>query len=297
MPLLRATPAARPAFGFPTPAVNTAPPREIPLVEKKVTELSNMDVSKDGQIALSVNPDKWKHAETDNFIVHYRRGTEAQKVVREVEYDLWYVATALGATKDRYTKKSHVFVFEDEKEWKAYLDQSNNPMKWAASFAYGDELFLNVRGGGNTGSGATFDSHTLAHETTHAVVARIFPRQHWPLWLNEGFAEYMGGASIGARKGLYAKRFERNLQAAEMSLEQLGKVTQYPSDERSIMQLYQSSEKFVRFLMTELPKERIVKYIDTVLSGKSLSDAVLEVYGDKFKDWDSFQKKYDKFTK
>src|SRR5438874_716867 len=67
---------------------NPAPPREVPLVEKKFEQLSNQQISEDGRQALAINPAKWRHAETDNFIIHYRRVTEAQKVVREVEYDL-----------------------------------------------------------------------------------------------------------------------------------------------------------------------------------------------------------------
>ncbi len=307
-----ATPFARPGLPAPAPtpprpglpfahatpaAVLSSPPsREIPLVEKKFEELSNQTISPDGRLALSINPTKWKHAETDNFIIHYRRVTEAQRVVREVEYDLWYVATTLKATKDRYEKKSHVYVFEDEKEWKQYLDQSNNPMKWAASYAHGDELFLNIRGAGNSGTG-TFDSHTLAHETTHAVVARIYPRRRLPLWLNEGFAEFMGGASVASRKGQTPRGFERDLRAADLPLDKLAETTSYPTTEASIHQLYQSSEKFVRFLMTELPKDRIVTFIEAMLDGKPMRDAVLSTYSDKIKDWDDFQKKYAKFSK
>jgi hypothetical protein len=299
------TPLARPAASpfsstltraTPPPPLSSPPSREIPLVEKKFDDLSNSKISPDGRLALSINPTKWKHAETDNFIIHYRRATEAQKVVREVEYDLWYVATTLRATKDRYDKKSHVYVFEDEKEWKDFLDQSANPMKWAASYAHGDELFLNIRGAGNSGSGS-FDSHTLAHETTHAVVNRIFKGKRWPLWLNEGFAEFMGGASVAARKGQSPKRFERDLKMADLPLDKLAETTSYPTTEGAIHQLYQSSEKFVRFLMTEMPKDRIVTYIEAVLDGKSLQDAVLSTYNDKIKDWSDFQKKYAKFSK
>ncbi len=276
---------------------NAAPSREVPLVEKKVEALSNQELSNEGKKALSINPEKWKHAETDNFILHYRRATEAQKVAREVEYDLWFVATTLGAGKDRYSKKSHVYVFEDGDEWTQFLSLINFPEKWAASFAAGDDLYLNVRGSGNTAGGGNFDSHTLAHETTHAVVARLYPRQRWPVWLNEGFAEYMGGASIAARKGQSGKRFERNLSHAEMSLDTLASLTSYPTRTEEITQLYQTSEKFVRFLMTELPKDRIVKYIETVVGGTGLKPAVLEVYADKFKDWDAFMKRYERFSK
>ena len=280
----------------PAPSPNIAP-KDVKLVEKKLEELSDNSPSGDGQKALAIDSPKWKHAETDNFILHYRRVTEAAKVAREVEYDLWYVATTLGAGKDRYSRKSHVYVFEDEAEWKQFLAVSSNPMKWAASYAHGDELFLNVRGGGNSGTGASFDSHTLAHETTHAVVARIFPRKQWPLWLNEGFAEYMGGASVAARKGQSGKRYQRELSMAEMPLTTLETLDGYPSSEAAIGQLYQTSEKFVRFLMTEAPKDRIGKFIGAVLDGKKMQDAVLAVYGDKFKDWGAFMRRYERFAK
>jgi Peptidase MA superfamily len=278
-------------------ANNPPPPRDVPLVEKKLEELSNQHLSEDGQKALAINPEKWKHAETENFIIHYRRVTEAEKVVREVEYDLWYVASMLAAGKDRYRKKSHIYVFEDEAEWKKFMTVSDNPMKWAVSYAYGDELFLNVRGGGNSGAGTSFDSHTLAHETTHAVVARLYPRKRWPLWLNEGFAEFMGGQSVAARKGQYAKLYQRGLTMADIPIESLTSMEEYPSDPLAIQKLYQTSEKVVRFLMTEGGKERFPKFIDAVLAGQSMQDAVQAVYGDKFKDWATFMKHYERFTK
>jgi len=267
------------------------PPREVPLVEKAFEQLTSQEVSDYGKKALAINALKWKHAETENFLLHYRRATEAQKVAREVEYDLYYIATTLGATKERYSRKSHVYVFEDEDEWKQFLAILSVP-KWSASFARGDELYLNVRreGGG-------FGSQTLAHETSHAVVARLFPGKRWPLWLNEGFAEYMGGASIAARKGQSVKRFQGRLEMAEMPLSTLESLTDYPSDNDAVGQLYQSSEKFIRFLMNELPKDRIVAFIDAILAGKKMQEAVLEVYGDKLKDWDAFTKRYERFSK
>ena len=298
---VRTTPAPgtpRPFFTTtPRPAGavgNPQPPREGPLAEKPLEGLTNKEMSPDGVKALSIEPAKWKHAETENFILHYRRMTEAQKVAREVEYNLWHVATVLGATKERYARKSHVFVFEDEEEWKKFKGLLGNAgLAWAASFAVGDELFLNVRGGG----GAGFDSQTLAHETTHAVVARLFPRKRWPLWLNEGFAEYMGGASVAARKGQSGKRYQRVLEKAELPLAALESMTEYPGDEATVARLYETSEKFVRFLMSELPKDRIVKFIDAVLDGRGMQPAVLEVYGDKVKDWDAFMKRYERFNK
>ena len=265
-------------------------PRDVRFVEKKLEELSNTTTT-DSQVALAIKPEKWRHAETENFIYHYRRVTEAQKVVHEIEYHLWFVAKTLGASKERYLRKSHVFIFEDEAEWKTFLAQTDMP-DWCTSFARGDELFLNVR---NTVGG--FDSRTLAHETTHAVVARLYPQTRWPLWLSEGFAEYMGGASVGARKGITAKFYQQALRNGDLSVADLTAMTAYPSKREDVRALYQSAERLVRFLMNELPKERFPIFIDKILEGKPFEPAFMEVYGDKIKTFDSFSRRYALFVK
>jgi hypothetical protein len=266
-------------------------------VERKLEELPDKPHTDYGTKAMAIDAAKWRHAETDHFILHFRRVTEAQKVAREVEYDLWFVATTLGAPPERYKKKSHVYVFEDEEEWKTFLGQTKVP-PWSASFAFGDELFLNVRRvGGGSGGSSNFDSSTLAHEATHAVIARIFPGERWPLWLNEGFAEYMGGASVAARKGQSVKRFQTRLQSAEMPLDRLEALTGYPETEIEVMQLYQTSEKLVRFLMNEFPKERFNDFLKATLAGKPLKETIPQVYSDKVKDWDAFLRRYERFTR
>jgi hypothetical protein len=275
------------SFSAPT----AEPPRETKFVEVQPGMAVGQPESDEARAALAIRPEKWKTAETDNFIIHYRRVTEAQKVAREVEFNLWFVAQSLGAKPESYARKSHVFVFEDEKEWNAFLASVNAP-SWFGSFANGDDLYLSVRGP----NGAGFDSHTLAHETTHAVVARICPGERWPVWLNEGFAEYMGGAAVAARKHETVKRHERNLFEADMPLDELFALKKYP-EPAEVPHLYQSSEKFVRFLFTELPKERFVKFAGAVASGQPPKEAFVAVYGDKVKDWETFLKLYAKFTK
>ena len=293
-----AAPAAMPFQGFSntTGAGGTGgePERDVPLVEKPFNQLSDQRVDELGQKALAIRPDDWRHAETDNFILHYRRVTEAKKVAREVEYDIWFVATTLGATKDRYQRKSHVFVFEDEKEWQAFLAQTPQP-PWAASFAHGDNLFLSLRNTGGTGTG--FDSRILAHETTHAVVARLYPGTRWPLWLNEGLAEYMGAASVAARKNQPIKRHEHTLTFAGLSLDQLQQMQAYPQDPVLVAQLYETSEKLIRFIETQLPKDRFPRFLDSVLSGRTLEDALHDVYPDKLASYDDFEKKFARFSK
>ncbi|MCX6967119.1 MAG: hypothetical protein NTZ46_04955 [Verrucomicrobia bacterium] len=280
-------------------AIDEPPPREIQLVEKKAEQLTAKDASPLGLKAMTFAPSKWKHAETDHFIVHYRRVTEAQRVVREIEYTLWFVAQSLGATKERYAKKSHVYVFQDQKEWKDFLSQTPNP-SWFASFAHGDNLFLHIGG-----VGERFDSETLAHETTHAVVARLYPGHRWPIWLNEGFAEYMSTASLAARKKVWTQGMQRGLSEASLPLAELVATTEYPassanageSGHKAVHRFYQSSQKLVRLLMNNFPKDRFPRFIDVILAGANFENAIVQVYGDQVKNYADFAKQYERFVK
>ena len=270
---------------------NSGRAQEVSLVEKPFAQLSDQNVSPLGQQALAIRPAAWLHGETPHFILHYRRITEAKRVALEIDFHVTYVAKVLGAGPERYARKSHVFIFEDEKDWKAFLTEAGKP-EWVASFTRGDELFLSVRDG-RTG---IFDSQILAHETTHAVVARLYPDKRWPTWLGEGFAEQMSGASTGARMGQYNQRLLQRLQLATLPLDKLVNTTAYPDDPKEVAQLYQSAEKLVRFLMTKNPPERFPKFVDSILDGDPFSVAVVKVYGDRYKDYDTFAREYTRLA-
>lgn len=271
------------------------PPRDTPLKEIPNQAATADGISDKGRLALAIKPDKWKTAETPNFYIHYCRQTEARKVAREIEFDLFVIAQTLRAQPSSYSKKSHVYVFEDESEWREFSGKVGMP-DWTSSFAHDDELFLNVR----EAHGPTpFDSRTLAHETTHAVVARIYgPQKTWPLWLNEGFAEYMGGAAVAARKNQTLKRHFEPLfagdQAVSMSLEELEQTKSYP--ESNVYRLYESGQAVVRLLMISGSSDRFVQLVDMLTSGKTLAEGVAAIYPDKFKSFDDFRKAYQKMT-
>jgi len=264
------------------------PPEDIRLAPVAFEALSEQTISPLGRKALALEPKKWRHAETDHFVIHFRRATEAQRAVREIEYTLWFTARLLQAAPERYAKKSHVYIFSGTKEWKTFLMETDAP-SWSASFAWGDELYLNI-GGIRQG----FDSNLLAHETTHAAVARLYPDRRWPLWLNEGFAEYVGSASVAARKNQRVKRHQSELDQADLSLDELFAIQVYPKEDAKIHRLYQSSERLVRFLMDELPADRIARFVEVVLGGKPFREAVLEVYGDQLTDYDDFTRRFAK---
>lgn len=267
------------------------PPRETPLVEIATDKVPTEGVSEKGAIALKIFPNKWKTAETPNFYIHFRRATEARKVAREVEYNLAFVAQQLGATPAQYARKSHVYVFEDASEWSTFVDKTQVP-EWTASFAYGDELFLNVRGKDAGG----FDSQTLAHETTHAVISRIYGQRRWPLFLNEGFAEYMGSAAIAGRKNQTLKRFQNKLETADMSLTELVQLESYPDNLSDVARLYQTGEKFVRFLMSVGKPPQFVAFADALSNGQTVENAIAANYHEAFPTFAKFQEAFAKYS-
>ena len=223
--------------------------------------------------------------------MHFRRVGDANAVAREIEFHLWFVAKELGATKEQYARKSHVYIFKDEREWAKFLASRGQPA-WAQSLAIGDELFLNVRA--QTGA---FDSETVAHETTHAVVARIYGGRRWPLWLSEGFAEYMGRASVAAQHHQHFRRNQRALQMAELTFAQLTSTVVYPTSPQQAQQLYQTSEKFVRYLLNNYPKQLFPTFVERVLAGEPVAAVLPVVYGSEFNDMAAFERKFARFTR
>ncbi len=275
----------------PSPPNATSPPLAAPLRQKSWATLSNGNISNLGSQALAMNPRGWYHGETENFIIHYRNFSDALQIAREIEFDLWYVAKTLGATREQYARKSHVYVFQDNREWQAFVTEAHQ-RKWSHSFAVGDELFLNVHG---TGMG--FESHTLAHETAHAVVARIYGERRWPLWLNEGFADYMAEACGAVRRGLAPGANPRMLRSPTMTVAELLAVTRYPEHGSSVAPVYDTSTKFVRYLFAKYPAELFPKFVDRLLDGVAAQQALVEVYGQDFRDLAAFDKRFETFTR
>ncbi|MBA3962944.1 MAG: hypothetical protein H0X40_13750 [Chthoniobacterales bacterium] len=276
----------------PAPAPRaTRPPFDFPLRQETWNQLPDHQLSPVGEAAHALRPERWLHGETENFIFHFRSLGDALQVAREIEFDLWYVAQSLGASRDTYTRKSHIFVFADEREWQTFLAGTHAP-GWTHSFAHEDELFLNI---GGTGHG--FDSQTLAHETTHAVVARIYGRRRWPVWLNEGFAEYMGEASVAARHWQSPLSNQRSLQAAQMTVAELFATKQYPAEIAVVGRLYDTSAKFVRYLFNKYPKQLFPKFVDRLLDGEAAPAALIAIYGNEFRDMDAFEKRFSQFVR
>ncbi len=268
-----------------------APPAFAPLEEKKWDALSQRETGRRGAEALAFKPERWLHGESGHFILHYRRVTEARRVAPEIEYYLWWVARALGATPDRYARKSHVFIFEDEKEWTEFKAQAGLT-PWASSIAIGDELYLSIREA-QTG---LFHSKTLAHETVHAVVARLYPGRRWPKWLNEGYAESAGKASAAARMGQWPGNPPTRLPQGDYPLDELLRAKPgADADTVSVHRFYRSSERLVRFILAEIGPERLPAFVDRLLDDGDFGAALVATAPEKYPSYPAFLARWERW--
>lgn len=275
----------------PPPARAARPPYDVPLRQERWEQLPNHQISLAGEQALALRPAQWRHGETDNFIIHYRSIGDALQVAREIEFDLWYVAQSLGAVPEQYARKSHVYVFQDEKEWQKFLGQTR-AADWVHIFAMRDDLFLDLEA-----AEGGFDSQTLAHETTHAIVARIYGNRRWPLWLSEGFAEYMADACVAGRNSRSPRSKQRKLHFAETTVAELLATARYPEAPMEVARLYDTSAKFVRYLFNKYPPELFPKFVERVVGSERPTAALVEIYGNEFTDMAEFEKRFTRLTR
>ncbi|MCX7825356.1 MAG: hypothetical protein N2689_07345 [Verrucomicrobiae bacterium] len=261
---------------------------DIPLVEKPWEKISDQQLFDHGKVALGYDPKAWKHAETDHFVVHYRRMTDAKKVVRQAEFYYQQIKSDLQVTQDRFDRKNHIFVFEKAPEWQQFLSDARINA-WAAGVASRSELFFLSR------QHDDFAAGTLAHEITHCIFYR-FVGKPIPLWLNEGFAEFESGNAYAKFKGIGGgKRGSGKQGAANFPLRKLLEARVYPEDKEQIQEFYRTSERLVRFLLTKLDRKQFVPLAMKLADGASLETAVMEIYPGKFKSFDEFVERYQKF--
>ena len=166
------------------PAQDTVQPQRLKsLKEIPFASLSSPRVTALGQAALSIRPTEWKHAETDNFIYHYFHGFIATPVSVEAEFYYRVVARDLNKDTSHWERKAHIFIFEQPEDWKTFQTKGGlDP--WTGGIHAHGELFI------QRDPNYKFKGTTLGHETAHLVIDRFYG-SNVPLWLNEGYAEYI----------------------------------------------------------------------------------------------------------
>jgi hypothetical protein len=84
---------------------------------------------------------------------------------------------------------------------------------------------------------------------------------------------------------------------AELTFAQLTSTTVYPTNPAHVQQLYQSAEKFARYLLNNYPKQLFPAFVERVLAGEPVATALVAIYGNEFNDMTAFERKFARFTR
>lgn len=233
---------------------------------------------------------KWRHAQTEHFVVHYESGIFATKVARLAEFFYDFIAADLQGAQDRVSGRSHIFIFRNEKDWRTFQQNyMEGELEWAFSMVEGPVMYL------QQADNLSSSAEVLGHEMTHLIVNRFFTGR-LPLWLNEGLAEWYGEFAYAAFKGVKkSKRAQFQGLRSIVPVLDLIRASSYPADPESVRYFYDTSKHVVGFLQMERPPEKFVPFVKALMDGTDTPAALSDVYG--FAGADDFARAFDKFRR
>jgi len=257
---------------------------DIPTVEW--ARLSEKEISPQGRLALSLDEKAWRHAETRHFIYHFQNLEEGETIYINAEAYYKWIAELFGAEEYIWLKKSHLFVFTDEKTWNDFKTRGNLSTELTA-FTTGWELFLYRK------PYRLAPKKSLAHEIMHIIMFR-FLNGPVPLFLEEGFAEFVSYRVLA----LETEGDEYRIRIVElipeekfMPLKELTETSTYPKGK--VETFYRESELLVRFLILNYDSKKFYALLRDVSKGKSFEKALNDIYDI---DFETFEKKFKDYA-
>jgi hypothetical protein len=261
------------------------------LPEINFDALSDRMVSALGRKALGIRPGDWKHGETAHFVYHFFDRPMASAVSVEAEFYYRVIADELGKDTSLWERKCHLFLFDDEADWKLF-QKFGGLDPWTGGIHGEGSLFIHRNAGRQAENG------TLPHEITHLVLYRFFG-QGIPLWLNEGFAEY---AATRCRAAFYrARGYNSRPRASPVNaghyipLAELTTATGYPAEEPQVLAFYEESQKLVRFLCAA-DRKAFPVLLESLGNGARLETAFGKSYGTRFLNLEAIERHFKNYA-
>jgi hypothetical protein len=257
------------------------------LPEVSFSALSQPDHNPLGAQALAIRSQDWKHGETEQFIYHFIHSYVATPISVEAEFHFRVIAQQLRLeTMAGGSAKSHIYIFENAQDWKSFQAQARLE-PWTGGIHSRGSLFI-VRD-----PAYRFANNSLGHEIAHLVLFRAYGRP-LPLWLEEGFAEYVSRvtrASYQRARNYNARPYSDSISAGQLiPLAQLTALVEYPQREQ-IDTFYNESERLVRFLVSTDPAG-FRGFLDGMAQGQSFDTALARNYAGRFVDVATLDKEF-----
>jgi hypothetical protein len=259
------------------------------LPETEFSRLSQRDPNPLGEKALAINPEAWKHGETDHFIYHFEHSYVATPVSVEAEFYYRVIAKELERDQPAGDIKSHIYIFERPEDWTQF-QSSGSLERWTGGIHSEGSLFI-VRN-----PSCRFADNTLGHEISHLVLHRFYTAGI-PCWLDEGFAQYVSKgaqASYQRARGYIAKPRSQAVALEElMPLNKLMAMTRPPNE--SVELFYTESERLVRFLAAA-NKPAFLSLLDSLARHQPFETAFPRNYAGDFASIDILEEKFREYA-
>jgi hypothetical protein len=273
----------------PVASAQSASPGINALPEIQFSRLSQRDPNPLGQKALAIQPQQWKHGETEHFIYHFIDSFVVTPISVEAEFHYRVVAKELQREQPAGDTKSHIYIFQRPADWQQF--QALGKLEpWTGGIHSQGSLFI-LRD-----PAYRFSGNLLGHEIAHLVLHRLYPNGI-PVWLNEGFAQYVSKgarASYQRARNYIAKPRSQALATEELiPLAKLVEMTQPPADR--VETFYDQSERLVRFLaLTD--KASFLTFLDAVARHQPFESALVQSYGGKFLTVAALEEKFREYA-
>src|SRR6266571_3112291 len=139
------------------------------VAEVEFSHLSQRDPNQLGEKALAIQPEQWKHAETDHFIYHFSHSYVATPVSVEAEFHYRVVAKELEREQPAGDTKSHIYIFERPADWQQFQAYGDLE-KWTGGIHSAGSLFI------QRNPAYKFQNNLLGHEIVHLVSSPLLRR-------------------------------------------------------------------------------------------------------------------------
>ena len=235
-------------------------------------------------------PEIWTEVQTPHFIV---ASNDGENTARRIADQFEQIRLLYSKTLNRGLKLDPgipilIFAMKNEKALSQLI-----PEYWAQKghthpaglFVPGQEKnYIALR----TDVESEFPYLAIYHEYVHLIINLNY--QHFPLWLNEGFADFLGSATLTGKGGKLGQPSSWDLdllqQTKLLPLETLFKVdhqSPYYNEANKTTIFYAESWALVHYLMLDPEKQKnqeLGKYISFVEGGADPVEAATRAFGD-----------------
>jgi peptidase MA superfamily protein len=259
------------------------------LTEVEFSQLSQRDPNPLGEKALAIQPEQWKHAESEHFIYHFVHSYVATPVSVEAEFHYRVVAKELERDEPTTDVKSHIYIFEKPEEWHQF-QVFGKLEQWTGGIHSEGSLFI------QRDPAYKFSGNILGHEIVHLVMHRFYT-SGIPCWLDEGFAQFISKdahASYQRARGYIGKPHSEAIAPQELiPLSTLLAFTYPPTDR--VHTFYNESERLVRFL-AETDKPSFLKLLDALARHQPFETALAQFYPTNFTTIPALEEKFREYA-